>query len=294
METANSLINIRYLGPGVIAASFLILFLLELLLPLRQRKRPLAGRLITNLGFAVLTFILGAYIVKPAAFGIMPLVSQYSFGLLHLVKLPLTWQFVFGFLLMDVSFYYWHRANHVFGFFWRFHKIHHIDPDLDVSTAFRFHFGEILYSTGFRVVQAGLIGVSPMIYTIYELFFQMATIFHHSNLHLPIRIERRLNKILVTPRMHGIHHSVIRAETDSNYSTIFRWWDDLHKTLRLNVPQKEIDIGVAGYQKPKDNDLANLLMLPFRKQIKPTYPLDKRYLRREPPKAEANPKFLLE
>ena len=102
METIGSLLNNRYLGPGVIAASFLILFLLELLLPLRQRKRPLTGRLVTNLGFAVLTFIMGAYIVKPAAFGIMPLASQHSFGLLHLVKLPLAGQFGFGFLLMDI------------------------------------------------------------------------------------------------------------------------------------------------------------------------------------------------
>jgi hypothetical protein len=115
-------------------------------------------------------------------------------------------------------------------------------------------------------VQVGLIGISPMTYAVYEICFQCATIFHHSNLRLPIHIERLLNAIVVTPRMHGIHHSDVKNETNSNYSVIFRWWDALHKSLRLGVPQVMITVGVPAYHEPGDNALWNLVVMPFRRQ----------------------------
>ena len=167
---------------------------------------------------------------------------------------------------MDLTFYYWHRANHAFRFFWRFHNVHHVDPDLDVSTSFRFHFGEVLYSLGFRALQTYLLGISLFTYLAYELVFQCATLFHHSNVRLPITFERVLNKIIVTPRMHGIHHSIVKDETNSNYSVIFRWWDLMHRTVRLNVEQADVVIGVPAYCNPVDNKFLNLLVLPFRKQ----------------------------
>jgi len=126
-----------------------------------------------------------------------------------------------GFLLMDLSFYCWHRLNHTMPLLWRLHNAHHTDPDLDVSTSFRFHAGEILLSTGFRALQVVVIGVAPALYVTYDLVLQSATMFHHSNLRLPIRLERLMNLAVVTPRMHGIHHSTVRAETDSDYSVIF-------------------------------------------------------------------------
>jgi hypothetical protein len=101
---------------------------------------------------------------------------------------------------------------------------------------------------------------------VYELVFQANTLFHHSNVRLPIRIERLLNLVLVTPRMHGIHHSQVRDETNSNYSVVFSWWDRLHRTMGLNVPQSDIVIGVPGYSNPADNTLWNDLVLPFRPQ----------------------------
>lgn len=94
----------------------------------------------------------------------------------------------------------------------------------------------MLFSAMLRADQAGLIGASLPIYLIYELFYQSNTLFHHSNVRLPHALERRLNWLLVTPRMHGIHHPQVREETNSNYSAILPWWDRLHRTLRLNVP----------------------------------------------------------
>ena len=93
-----------------------------------------------------------------------------------------------------------------------------------------------------------------------------STLFHHSNVRLPLQAERLLNKILVTPRMHGIHHSVVQNETNSNYSVVFPWWDRLHSSLRLDIPQAAIVIGVPAYHEPVDNTLWNVLSLPFRRQ----------------------------
>jgi sterol desaturase/sphingolipid hydroxylase (fatty acid hydroxylase superfamily) len=167
---------------------------------------------------------------------------------------------------MDLAFYYWHLGNHRIPFLWRFHNVHHIDPDLDVSTAFRFHFGEITLSSAFNVIQVSLIGISPWAFAIYQLAFQAEVVFHHSNLRLPIGLERLLSKIIVTPRMHGIHHSQVQRENNSNFGTVFTFWDRLHRTLGLNIPQNEVIVGIPAYTEPEDNRISNTLFMPFRRQ----------------------------
>jgi sterol desaturase/sphingolipid hydroxylase (fatty acid hydroxylase superfamily) len=189
---------------------------------------------------------------------------------------------VLVFLLLDLAFYYWHRLNHEWPALWRLHNVHHCDPDLGVSTSFRFHFGEVALSTVFRVVQVTVIGASFPTFAVYEVAFQLNTLFHHSNVRLPIRLERWLNRVLVTPRMHGIHHSQVQEETNSNYSVVLPWWDRLHRTLRLNVPQSRIVIGVPGYAAPADNRLWNLLAMPFRKQREYWLRPDGEKVRRKP------------
>ncbi|MEO8009130.1 MAG: sterol desaturase family protein [Betaproteobacteria bacterium] len=245
---------------------FLILFVLERFIPLRTARHALARRLLVNLCISALAIGAAAAFVQPTVTTTLQVVSGRRFGLIYLMDLPAPVQFVIGFLLMDLMFYYWHRANHKLPLLWRFHNVHHIDPDLDVSTALRFHFGEVALSAGFRVVQIALIGVAPSTFAIYELVFQANTLLQHSNVRLPVRIERWLNKILVTPRMHGIHHSGISCETNSNYSVVFPWWDKLHRTLRLNIPQSRIVIGIPGYAATADNRLGNALLLPFVRQ----------------------------
>jgi sterol desaturase/sphingolipid hydroxylase (fatty acid hydroxylase superfamily) len=248
----------------VLAAIYVALFIVETQFPLREAKRPKLKRFLVNVGLSGLALATGVYIVAPVTLALAT--RSASFGLLNVLPLPPTVEFILGFLAMDLTFYYWHRANHVFPIFWRFHNVHHIDPDLDVSTSLRFHFGEVLYSTGFRALQVYLLGISVFTYLVYEVAFQCATLFHHSNVRLPIKLERALNKIIVTPRMHGIHHSIVKDETNSNYSVIFRWWDLLHGTLGLNVKQADVVIGVPAYMDPQDNKFLNLLILPFRKQ----------------------------
>ena len=241
-------------------------FLVERFVPLRSSKAELLARLVVNVAMSALAFIVAALVVRPAASAAMQWTNLKTFGLIHALPLPRAVQFILAFLLMDLSFYWWHQLNHRIPFLWRFHNVHHMDPDLDVSSGFRFHFGEVAMSAAFRVVQVTLIGISAPVFAAYELIFQANTVFHHSNVRLPIGLERWLNKILVTPRMHGIHHSQVEGETNSNYSVVFPWWDRLHRTLGLNIPQDEIVIGVPAYSSPEDNKLLNTILMPFRKQ----------------------------
>jgi sterol desaturase/sphingolipid hydroxylase (fatty acid hydroxylase superfamily) len=254
------------LALGVFVGCGLLFFLLERVTPLRARKAALFGRLLVNLTFSGLALAVATLLVRPTVESSFAFLAERPVGLLQLVELPAPVAGVLAFLLMDLSFYYWHLLNHRVPLLWRFHNVHHLDPDLDVTTALRFHFGELALSAGFRIVQILAIGVSPWAYAAYELLFQANTLFHHSNVRLPIRFERALNKVLVTPRMHGIHHSQVQHETNSNYGVVFPWWDRLHRTLGVNVPQSAITIGVAGYSNPEDIRLWAAIWLPFRKQ----------------------------
>jgi sterol desaturase/sphingolipid hydroxylase (fatty acid hydroxylase superfamily) len=241
----------------------LLLFAVERFYPLRAPTRQLLGRLTVNLTFAAIAFAVVSTLVRPAAEWTLGWSAADNFGLVRLMALPAWLQAVLAFILMDLTFYWWHRANHRIPLLWRFHNVHHFDPDLDLSTAFRFHFVELAFSAGFRILQVGLIGISAWTYVVYEVIFQAGTLFHHSNIRLPIHIERMLVAVFVTPRMHGIHHSQVPMETNSNYSTVFSFWDRLHRTLGLNIPQSSIQIGVPGYVAPDDNRLTKALIAPF-------------------------------
>jgi sterol desaturase/sphingolipid hydroxylase (fatty acid hydroxylase superfamily) len=255
-----------WLLPVVVATVYLLLFLIERLVPLRAASHDLWSRVRVNVVITALVLVTAAITVRPAVEHLLVLSPERESGLLAMTNLPVAVEFAIAFLLFDWSFYWWHRANHRVPLLWRFHNVHHVDPDLDVTTAFRFHAVEIGYSAAFRVTQVILIGPAAWMYFAYELVFQVATLFHHSNLKLPLRVERLVNLVFVTPRMHGVHHSHFRHETDSNYSSVFSWWDRLHRSLRLNVPQREIEIGVPGYALPADNRIGTLLGMPFHRQ----------------------------
>ncbi len=251
-----------YLLPGAV----LLLFLLERRFPLRKAKSPLAARLLVNAVVSALAIAAAIVVVKPVAMRVLEFASDKEWGLAQIVSTNTALQAIVVFLMADLSFYYWHRANHAWPLLWRFHNAHHIDPDLDVSTAVRFHFVEIGYSAAFRALQVTVIGGPAWAFVAYETAFQLNTFFHHSNVRLPIGLERWLNLVLVTPRMHGIHHSKRFHEMNSNWSSVFSWWDRLHGSLRLDVPQSTIDIGVAGYSLGRDNSVRAILTMPFRRQ----------------------------
>ncbi len=252
-------------GAPLLIIAFGILLVAERKRQLRKRNQPQIKRGIINSIVAIPSFSLLRLVFIPA----MVKLALHN----RTLKLGLNYQYnanpllkgIITFLALDYTNYLWHILNHKIPLLWRFHVVHHSDPDLDITTAFRFHFGELIGSVFFRGAAVLLTGASAIHVLIYEILFEGATQFHHSNWKLPIRLEKNLNKVIVTPRMHGIHHSMIRQETDSNYSVIFSWWDRLHKTVRLNVPQEMITIGVPSYSNPDELTAGYLLKLPFTK-----------------------------
>ena len=148
-------ITSRNLSPFLVPGLFLLLLVLESLRPLRRLKRPRGRRYLVNAALTGLGFLTGVLVVRPAALAAALWAEPHSFGLLNLAALPLAVKVAAGVLLMDLTCYYWHRLNHTRPLQWRFHNVHHADPDMDVTTSFRFHFGEVLYSTLFRLLQVG-------------------------------------------------------------------------------------------------------------------------------------------
>jgi len=280
--------------PLIGAAVFLLLFALERFFPLRKSTRSLIARLVVNLAISAVMFLTAVTLVRPAVHWALRWSADQPFGLVHVVSLPAWAEFAVSFLLMDLAWYYWHLANHRVPLLWRFHNVHHIDADLDVSTAFRFHFGEIAFSSVFNLVQVSLIGLSGWAFTAYQLAFLAEVLFHHSNLRLPIRFERLLSKIIVTPRMHGIHHSQVHRENNSNFGTVFTWWDRLHRTLGLNIPQSRVVVGIPAYSFAEDNHVGNALLMPFRQQRDYWRRPDGGLVEREEVPAEKNPTTLAE
>src|SRR5437764_8451902 len=181
------LVDLSSYLPLFVIGVFAGLFAVERLFPLRAAKSELFARVLLNLMVSALAYLTAMIVVRPSALQTLTWTATNSFGLIHLVAVPAWAQFILGFLLLDLSFYYWHVLNHKVPVLWRFHNVHHIDPDLDVSTGFRFHFGEVLFSTLFRLAQVSLIGVPFTTFAVYELVFQANTLFHHINLRLPIR-----------------------------------------------------------------------------------------------------------
>jgi sterol desaturase/sphingolipid hydroxylase (fatty acid hydroxylase superfamily) len=252
---------------GLVAGALLGLLFAERRRPLRprvERTLPHTGRnvVIAALG-AVATGLTEAAVGQPVA----RWAAARRVGLLRVLPVPLqVARGVAGFLLLDYTLWLWHRWNHRVPLLWRFHVVHHVDRDLDASTGIRFHFGELALSTGFRVGQLLLLGIERETFFAYQGVLMLSVLFHHSNLRLPLALERRLVSLVVTPRMHGIHHSVVEHETDSNFSSLLTCWDRLHGTLRLNVPHDAIAVGIPAYRSPAEVRLARVLALPFERQ----------------------------
>jgi len=253
------------IGSPILWLMFICLFFAEKKFQLRKRVQKITARTIINFIVSLPAFALLRILLIPEMVWLAMLNEKWHFGLMYLLHLPYWVANIVAFLLLDYTNYLWHILNHKIPLLWRFHLVHHTDHDLDVTTAVRFHFGEIIGSAVFRAAAVFLIGASPLIVLVYEIVFEAATQFHHSNLKLPFRLEKILNKIIVTPRMHGIHHSVIHDETDSNYSVIFSLWDRMHRTIRLGIPQDQIVIGVPAYDNKEELTIGYLLKLPFTK-----------------------------
>jgi sterol desaturase/sphingolipid hydroxylase (fatty acid hydroxylase superfamily) len=252
-----------WLSACIVAGTFLTLTILERRSPLRRTVEPGLRHTGRNLAMAAIGSVAVNLAEMPIVMRAAAMVERRRWGLVKWLRLPLWFEVCTAVVLMDYTLYLWHVLTHRVPALWRFHAVHHADLDLDASTAVRFHFGELTLSTPWRVAQILAIGTSPLALSIWQTGLLASILFHHSNLELPLDIERRLSRLIVTPRMHGIHHSVLHGETESNWSSGLSVWDSLHRTLRLNVPQPGITIGVSGLQRTEDVGLTRMLALPF-------------------------------
>lgn len=229
--------------------------------PLREQTWPAGLRNVRNV-------VMGASSLLVVQAIEIPLTGKIARG--NLVKarglaqkMPRGLRLIAGVAAMDYGFYLWHVATHKVPFLWRYHRVHHIDPDMDMSTAMRFHAVDMLVSLPWRLVQVWLSGVDPKSLNIWRNFFNASVLFHHSNLRLPDSWDDRLSMVFTTPAMHGVHHSKKPEERDSNWTSGLSLWDRLHGTFR-RVDNRFIDIGVNDIAAEADLTLERSFTAPYR------------------------------
>ena len=211
---------------------FLVLYILEFYFSNREWESRRLSRLLFHSLIAIINTILMRI---PSLFLILPallLINENDFGLMALLSLNFLTEAIICFLLLDFAYYWWHRFNHTNSFLWRFHSVHHLDTHVDVTTALRFHFGELLLSSFYKVFLILVIGTPISIFIFFEIILSASTQFHHSNIKLPSRLNSVLMKIIVTPEYHTNHHTVTKKTRDANYSSIFTIWDKIFFTLK--------------------------------------------------------------
>jgi sterol desaturase/sphingolipid hydroxylase (fatty acid hydroxylase superfamily) len=190
-----------------------------------------------------------------------------GFGIMHWLGaslgLPLWVHAVGAVLLLDGWTYLWHRLNHRVPFLWRFHRVHHADARMDVTTASRFHIGEIFLSSLLRIPLIILFGIYVWELLLYETVMFAVVQFHHANVALPGRLDRVLRLVIVTPGMHKVHHSRWRPETDSNYSAFLSIWDRLFRSFRTRERLEEIHLGLNEFDGEEHTTLKALMTMPL-------------------------------
>ena len=259
-----------WLNATLICGTFATLLWLEHRRPLRRPTERKLTRNMRNLAMVGLSATAIWLTERPVASALAQFVEREQWGLMQYLRLPTWLNVILSVTLLDYTLYLWHVLTHKVPVLWRFHRVHHADLDLDASTALRFHCVEMMLSVPWRAVQVLAIGVAPLTLSLWQTATLLAILFHHSNVEIPLYIERWLCRFIVTPRMHGIHHSMIREEANANWSTIFAFPDYLHRTRKLNVPQQAVTIGVPAYRGPQEVTFAKIMAMPFGKQ-RPTW-----------------------
>ncbi|NTU93408.1 MAG: sterol desaturase family protein [Chlorobiaceae bacterium] len=252
---------LQYTATALAAGAGLLLWIVEGAMPFFRDRTSRGRHAVLNLGLAAtnLLIILPIDLVTVLILGNMkPVIPSLS----SLVPGGLTRTLAI-LLLLDLWMYLWHRLNHETPLLWRFHSVHHSDPQLDVTSAWRFHPGEIALSGVLRLPVLLLIGAGPEELVLYNLLMTPVIEFHHSNVRLPEATDRLLRTLLPTPLMHRIHHSILRNEHDSNYGALLSVWDRLFGTLHLAGVEPSKPLGLNGESGFERQRLGALLSKPF-------------------------------
>jgi sterol desaturase/sphingolipid hydroxylase (fatty acid hydroxylase superfamily) len=248
---------------GAILASMATVALLETALPLRARGRWNRAHLGPNLALTFLTFATNA-VFNVALVMALAWLQASGLGLLQAFSPQPLLEVGIVLLVLDFSFYVAHVAMHKLPGFWRFHRVHHSDPAVDVTTTIRQHPGESVLRYAFLAVFACVLGASPGAFAVYRAASAINGLFEHANLRLPAWLDRLLALVTTWPNLHKIHHSRAAAQTDTNYSNLFSIWDRLFSTFTPSREAAKVVYGLAEHDDPATQTAAGLLALPFR------------------------------
>ncbi|MFT5171447.1 MAG: sterol desaturase/sphingolipid hydroxylase (fatty acid hydroxylase superfamily) [Candidatus Marinamargulisbacteria bacterium] len=246
---------------------FVVMALWELVSPRRKLTASKPVRWANNLIIILLDNILVKVLFPVSAVGFAMWVQQQGWGLLNLVSFYHIVEIVVAVVILDCIIYGQHVVFHLVGPLWALHRMHHTDTDLDVTSGIRFHPLEILISMGVKFAAIAVVGVSPMAAFVFELILNGTAMFNHSNIHLPRALDAMVRKVLVTPDMHRVHHSIYPEEYNNNFGFNFPWWDHLFGTYTAQPKEghRKMSIGLKDFRSKKDMWATQLLIQPFRK-----------------------------
>ena len=247
---------------GWLLFCFLTIFITERLVPYYIERGLAIRHDVRNIAMGILNIgIIGL------AFGfVTEWAAGNDFGLLARYPLPPALRIFVTIIVIDLYMYWWHRFNHTLRFLWRFHRVHHSDLIVDVSSAYRFHIVEIAMSFIGRFGLILLFDLGVIHIVIYEMIFSLVVYFHHSNIAIPEKADRFLRILFITPHLHRVHHSVKRVETDSNYGSVFSIWDRLFRSFRLVRSPLALVQGLETLRDDAAQTLRGMLITPFLKE----------------------------
>ncbi len=253
---------------SLFVAGLLFFLILESTLPYRPATLSRINRWVNNLLLVGLNNLLIYLVFSAAIAGTLSYGKDHSTGILNIIDMPYGLKVVAAVIFLDFIHYVWHLLNHEMPLLWRFHRVHHCDLNMDVSTATRFHFGELAISAVIRISLIFFLGADLFCLLVFDSLVVAATQFHHSSLKVPRWFETFFWVLWVPPSMHRIHHSVVIKERDANYGIIFSLWDRMLGTLVTGTDQDRINIGLGAYQKPEKLRFHHLLVMPFTRPVK--------------------------
>lgn len=250
---------------SVFLTLFAVLALSEWVKPRRKLVVSKGQRWTTNIAILLIDSVLVRLLFPAAAVGVALWADAADFGLFNTFGVPFWAAAVLSFVVLDFAVWLSHVLSHKVPLFWRFHRMHHSDRDIDVTTAIRFHPIEIVVSMLWKVAWVILLGAPAVAVILFEIVLNGTAMFNHSNLKLPLWADRLIRLVVVTPDMHRVHHSAIGDETDSNYGFNLPWWDRMFGTY-IDQPALGHDgmtIGLNEWQDDRPSRVGWSLKVPF-------------------------------
>jgi sterol desaturase/sphingolipid hydroxylase (fatty acid hydroxylase superfamily) len=253
---------------GAFAGVFVAMAIWELFTPRRPQAIGRNWRWPNNLGVVAVDVLLVRILLPITAVGLALFAEAHAFGLFNIIALPMWVSIPASVILLDLAIYLQHVLFHAVPALWRLHRMHHADLDIDVTTGVRFHPLEILISLAIKIAAVALLGIPPVSVLIFEIALNATSMFNHTNVALPRWLEPLARLMVVTPQMHQVHHSIVRAETDSNFGFNLPWWDRLFGTYRARAAAGDaMQIGLTIFREPAASRLDRLLLQPFRRPL---------------------------